>query len=57
MKKRVGYRYSSDDDREKKKKDKKKRESELERMVFQIMEKSIGDALNAALDDLFKDWK
>ncbi len=52
---RVGYRSSSNDDREKKKKEKKKRESELERMVFQIMEKSMKDALDAALDDLFKE--
>ena len=54
---RVGYSSSSSAaDREKKKKDKKKRESQLEAMVFQIMEKSMGKALDAAIDDLFKDW-
>ena len=42
---------------EKKKKDKKKRQSDLEKMVFQFMEKSMKDALDAALDDLFKDWQ
>ena len=25
--------------------------------IFQMMEKSIGKALDAALDDLFKDWQ
>ena len=53
---RVGYKSSSADS-EKKKKDKKKRESELEHMVFQIMQKSMRDALDAALDDLLKEWK
>ena len=33
-------------DDEKKKKDKKKRESDLEKMIFAIMEKSMKDALN-----------
>ncbi len=33
-------------DRDKKKKDKKKRESDLEKMVFAIMEKSMKEALN-----------
>ncbi len=44
-------------DNEKKKKDKKKRQNELESMIFQIMEKSLKDALDAAFDDLFKDWQ
>lgn len=44
-------------DDEKKKKDKKKRQNELESMIFQIMEKSLKDALDAALDDLFRDWQ
>lgn len=43
--------------KDEKEKEKKKRESELEHMVFQIMEKSMKDALDAALDDLFKNWK
>ena len=44
-------------DSDKKKKDKKKRENELEKMVFAIMEKSMKEALDAAIDDLFKDWQ
>ena len=44
-------------DRDKKKKDRKKRESQLEAFVFQIMEKSMKEALDAAIDDLFKDWQ
>lgn len=36
----------SQTDDEKKKKDKKKRESDLEKMIFAIMEKSMKDALN-----------
>ena len=44
-------------DRQKEKDDKKKkRESEFEKMIFQIMEKSMKSALNAAIDDLTKDW-
>ena len=38
------------------KKKKKKRESEFEKMIFQIMEKSMKSALDAAIDDLTKDW-
>ncbi len=41
----------------KKKKDKKKRQNNLEMMIFQIMEKSMKKALDAAIDDLFKDWQ
>lgn len=44
-------------DPDKKKKDRKKRENELEKMVFAIMEKSMKEALDAAIDDLFKDWQ
>lgn len=36
---------------------KKKRESELESFIFAVMEKSLKQALNAALDDLLKDIK
>ena len=36
---------------------KKKKKSTLESEVFSIMEKSLKMALDAALDDLFKDWK
>lgn len=42
---------------EERKKKKKKQESQLEKMVFQIMEKSMKQALDAALDELFKEWK
>ena len=39
-------------------KDKKKtREIELENLVFSLMEKSMKKALDAALDDILKDWK
>lgn len=41
----------------KKKKDKKKRQNQLEAMIFQLLEKSMKQALDAALDDLFKEWK
>ncbi len=43
--------------KEQEKKKKKKRESELEKMVFQIMEQSAKKAIEAALDDILKDWK
>ena len=36
---------------------KKKRQSQLEAFVFQLMEKSMKEALNKAMDDLLKDWK
>ena len=42
---------------EDKKKKKKKSQSELEFMIFQIMEKSMKTALDKALDDILKDWK
>ena len=41
-------------EREKKK---KKRESILEAEIMKIMEKSMKTALDAAMKDLFKDWK
>ena len=43
----------NDDD----KKRKKKQQSQLEAFVFQMMEKSMKAALDAAMKDLFKDWK
>ena len=43
----------NDDD----KKRKKKQQSQLEEFVFQMMEKSMKAALDAAMKDLFKDWK
>ena len=45
------------DQERKKKEKKKKRESELEKMIFSIMEKGMKAALDEALDDIFKDWK
>ena len=40
-------------DRQKEKDDKKKkRESEFEKMIFQIMEKSMKSALDAAIDEI-----
>lgn len=47
-------RAKKSDDKDKKK---KKRQSELELFIFQLMEKSMKQALNAALDDILKDWK
>ena len=47
----------TDRERQEREKKKKKRESEFEKMMFQIMEKSLKEAMNAALDDIFKDWK
>ena len=43
----------------KKKKDQKenKKSSGLEHEIFKIMEKSLKTALDAAIDDVLKDWK
>ena len=38
-------------------KKKKKRQSLLEAELFRIMEKSLKDAMDKALDDIFRDWK
>ena len=35
---------------------KKKKQSTLEKEIFSIMEKSMKTALDAAVDDLLKDW-
>ena len=51
---RVGY-SSSQSERDKEKK--KKNKSVLEKEIFSIMEKSLKTALDAALDDILKDWK
>ena len=45
---------TTNDDKEKKK---KKRQSELESFIFSMMEKSMKQALDFALDDILKDWK
>ena len=37
-------------------KKKKKKQSVLEKEIFSIMEKSMKTALDAAVDDLMKDW-
>lgn len=42
---------------EEKKKKKKKQESELEKMILAIMQKSLKTALNQAMEDLFRDFK
>ena len=39
------------------KKKKKKQQSILEAEIFKIIEKSMQEALNKAMDDIFKDWK
>ena len=39
------------------KKRKKKQQSQLEAFVFQMIERSMKAALDAAMKDLFKDWK
>ena len=41
---------------EKKDDKKKKKQSTLEKEIFSIMEKSTKTALDAAVDDLLKDW-
>ena len=45
---------SSASDKEKKK---KKRQSDLELFVFQLMQKSMKEALDAAIDEVLQDWK
>ena len=45
---------SSKEDREKKK---KKEKSILEAEIFALMEKSLKQAMDMALADIFKDWK
>ena len=52
---KVGY-SSSQSERDKEKK-KKKNKSVLEKEIFSIMEKSLKTALDAAWDDILKDWK
>ena len=44
-------------DQKEKDKKKKKKQSQLEAEIFAIMEKSLKTALDAAVDDLLKDWK
>ncbi len=39
------------------KKKQKKQKSQLEAMIFKVMEQSMKAALDAAMKDLFKDWK
>ena len=43
--------------REDDKKKKKKQQSQIEAFVLHMMEKSMKAALDAAMKDLFKDWK
>lgn len=43
--------------REEDKKKKKKQESLMEKMIYDIMQKSMKTALDKAMDELFKDWK
>ena len=50
-------RLESASDRENRKKKKKQQESQLEKMIFSIMEKGIEEAMKQALDNIFKDWK
>jgi len=40
-----------------KKERKKKKKSVLEAEILALMQKSLRAALDAALDDIFKDWK
>ena len=42
---------------EKRKKRKKQQEDWLEAFIISIMQKSLKQALDAAMDELFKDWK
>ena len=43
-------------ERENEKEKKKKKQSILKKEIFSIMEKSMKTALDAAVDDLLKDW-
>lgn len=38
-------------------KKKKKKQSQIEAEFFAFMQKCMRDALNAAMDELFRDWK
>ena len=38
-------------------KKKKKKQSQLEKEIFRIIDKSLSAAVDKALDDIFKDWK
>lgn len=42
---------------EKRKKRKKQQEDWLEAFIISVMQKSMKQALDAAMDELFKDWK
>lgn len=42
---------------EEEKKRKKKQQSQMEAFIFQMLEKSMKSALDAAMKDLFKDFK
>ena len=42
---------------QKEKDKKKKKQSILEAEIFAILQKSLKAALDAALDDIFKEWK
>ena len=55
--KKMNTEVSRREDKEKKEKKKKRQQSDLELMVFRIMEQSMKKALDAALDDIFKTWK
>lgn len=46
---------SDKDKRDKEKK--KKKQSTMEAEIFRLMEKSLKSAMDAALDEIFKDWK
>lgn len=43
--------------KENEKKRKKKQQAQIEAFVLQMLEKSMKAALDAAMKDLFKDWK
>lgn len=50
-------RLNNTSEREKKKKKKEsQRKSNLEGLIFSIMQKSLKSAIDAALDDIFKEW-
>lgn len=50
-------RIDNTDQKKKKKKEAKRKNSGFEEMIFQIMQKSLKSAIDAALDDIFKEWK
>ena len=50
-------RIDNTSDQKKKKKKENEKKSNLEGLIFEIMQKSLKSAIDATLDDIFKEWK